>query len=100
MFGSRRGAEESVTCIACGTRVDREDAREYDKDGDRWDRVGKEFEYLCRACHRNLCHQPRDELESLLVEIGDGEDLSQQAFLERYYGVVEDRYGSAEEPES
>jgi hypothetical protein len=91
---------KTVVCIACGTSLHRSEAREYDKEGDRWSRRGKEFEHLCKKCYRTLCHQPRDELEALLVEVGDDEHLSQRAFLERYYGAVEERYGSAEEPES
>ena len=99
--GSDGGRDrKTVVCIACGTSLLRSEAREYDKEGDRWSRHGKEFEHLCKECYRNLCHQPRDELEALLVEIGDEEDHSQQSFLERYYGIVEERYGSAEEPES
>ncbi|WP_299331103.1 DUF7562 family protein [Haloplanus sp.] len=96
------GDGETVVCIACGTSLCRSDAREYDKEGDRWSRRGKEFEHLCKSCYRNLCHQPRDELEALLVDVAGDEGLSQGAFLERYYGAVEERYGSAdpEEPES
>ena len=96
MFGSRRGDGDGVTCVACGTKVDREDAREYDKEGDRWDRAGKEFEYLCRSCHRELCHQPRGELEGLLTEIDAGEN-GDGTFLEWYCGLVEERYGPIEE---
>jgi hypothetical protein len=91
---------KTVVCIACGTSLLRSEAREYDKEGDRWSRHGKEFEHLCKECYRNLCHQPRDELEALLVDIAADDGLSQRAFLERYYGAVEERYGSAEEPES
>jgi len=99
--GSDGGRDrKTVVCIACGTSLRRSDAREYDKEGDRWSRHGKEFEHLCKECYRTLCHQPRDELEALLVEVGEGEQLSQGDFLERYYGAVEERYGSAEEPES
>jgi hypothetical protein len=79
--------------------VSRSEAREYDKEGNRWDRYGKEFEHLCKECHRDLCHQPRDELESLLTEIESG-DADREEFLARYFGTVEERYGSAEEPES
>jgi len=101
----RSGSDSSqdrttVVCIACGSSLLRSEAREYDKEGDRWSRHGKEFEHLCKECYRTLCHQPRDELESLLVDIGEGETLSQGAFLERYYSTVEERYGSPEEPES
>lgn len=101
--GSDGGRDrKTVVCIACGTSLRRSDAREYDKEGDRWSRRGKEFEHLCKACYRSLCHQPRDGLESLLVDVADGEDLDRSAFIERYYGAVEERSGSAgpEEPES
>ncbi|MFD1632205.1 DUF7562 family protein [Haloplanus ruber] len=94
------GDGKTVVCIACGTSLRRADAREYDKEGDRWNRRGKDFEHLCKECYRNLCHQPRDELEALLVDIADDEALSRSDFLERYYGAVEERYDSAEEPES
>jgi len=94
------GDGKTVVCIACGSSLRRSDAREYDKEGDRWSRRGKDFEHLCKECYRNLCHQPRDELEALLVDIADGEELSRSDFLERYYGAVEERYGSAEGPES
>jgi hypothetical protein len=95
MFGTRSGREE-VTCLGCGVSVDRGDAREYDKHGDRWDRGDKEFEYLCKPCHRELCHQPRDELEELLLEAGAG-DRSRSAFLTRYARLVEERYGRLED---
>lgn len=96
MFGSRRDREETVTCIACGASVPRTDAREYDKHGDRWDRHDKDFEFLCKPCDRGLCHQPRDELETLLIEVGAGE-RSREEFLEWYAAVVEERYGPVEE---
>ncbi|PSQ18023.1 hypothetical protein BRD00_05990 [Halobacteriales archaeon QS_8_69_26] len=96
MFGSGRDGKDPVTCIACGTRTVREDAREYDKHGDRWDRVDKEFEYLCKACHRELCHQPRDKLEGLLGEVDAGEN-DDDTFLEWYCGLVEERYGRVED---
>ena len=67
MWGSRESS--TVTCIACGRSVARSSAREYDKEGDRWSRAGKEFEYLCKACHGDLCHQPREDLETLLARI-------------------------------
>jgi hypothetical protein len=82
MFGSRDRPAE-VTCIACGETVPRTDAREYDKHGDRFDRRGKEFEYLCKPCYRDLCHQPRGELEDLLVESGAGE-AGREEFLREY----------------
>ena len=90
MWGSRES--DTVTCIACGRSVSRSDAREYDKEGDRWERRDKEFEHVCKQCHRELCHQPRDELERLLVDIDAG-GLSREEFLHRYVGAVEERYG-------
>jgi hypothetical protein len=95
---SNRG-RKTVVCIACGTSVLRSEAREYDKEGNRWERYGKEFEHLCKGCYRDLCHQPREELESLLVSLEDG-NCNREEFLARYYGAVEERYGSPEEPES
>ena len=97
MWRSRSNRDrKTVVCIACGTSVLRSEAREYDKEGNRWDRHGKEFEHLCKGCYRELCHQPRDELEALLEEI-EGESLSRNEFLDRYYGAVEERYGPPEE---
>ena len=72
-----------VTCIACGETVSRSEAREYDKEGDRYDRSDKEFEYLCKPCHREINHQPRGDLEQLLAESGAG-DVSREEFLARY----------------
>ena len=98
MWGSRRSKGARVTCIACGDSVARSAAREYDKHGDRWERTGKEFEHLCKGCYRTLCHQPRGELEALLIEARDGSRRdTQEAFLERYAELVEDRYGPLEE---
>lgn len=88
----------TVVCIACGESVLRADAREYDKEGNRWDRHGKEFEHLCKECHRDLCHQPRDGLESLLLGI-EQDDLGREEFLSRYLGAVEEQYDSAGERE-
>ena len=97
MWRSRTNRDrKTVVCIACGTSLLRSEAREYDKEGNRWDRYGKEFEHLCKECYRDLCFQPRDELESLLVEIEE-EGLSRGEFLARYLGAVRKRYGSAEE---
>ena len=82
MWGSRgRGTE--VTCIACGSTVERSDAREYDKHGDRFDRADKEFEFLCKPCYRDISHQPRGDLEDVLEESGAGE-TSRAEFIERY----------------
>jgi hypothetical protein len=84
MWGSRdRGGRTEVTCIACGADLQRSDAREYDKHGDRYDRRDKEFEYLCKPCYRDLCHQPREGLEDDLVVSGAGEQ-SRDAFLAAY----------------
>ena len=100
MWGSRRHREATVTCIACGDSVVRSAAREYDKHGDRWERTGKEFEHLCKECYRDLCHQPRGELEALLLEARDGSERdTQEAFLERYAELVEERYGPLVERE-
>lgn len=123
MWRSRSGGNRTtVECIACGASVPRPKAREYDKEGDRWSRAGKEFEYLCKACHGDLCHQPREDLEALLARIereaaaeaeqegdggrdegrhgaaaGDGSDgsdgLSRAEFIRRYVEAVERRQG-------
>ncbi|MFB6149380.1 MAG: hypothetical protein ABEJ48_06915 [Halobacteriales archaeon] len=95
MWRSRRD-RDSVTCPACGRSLTRSGAREYDKHGDRWDRDEKSFEYLCKSCHSALCHQNRDELESLLTEIDAG-SVERAEFLARYCATVEERYGSLEE---
>jgi hypothetical protein len=104
MLGSRRDRDgNSVMCIACGQTLPRSDAREYDKEGDRWSRHGKEFEYLCKECHSDLCHQPRDELESLLVDVEDatGEDsLSSEEFVSEYQREVVARYGELEDADA
>jgi hypothetical protein len=92
--GSGRGDE--VTCIACGDAVSREDAREYDKYGDRWDRRDKTFEYLCKPCHRECCHQPRAGLEALLADAGAGE-RDRETFLAHFAELVRERHG-VEEP--
>ncbi|MDS0475343.1 hypothetical protein [Natrinema sp. 1APR25-10V2] len=91
-----RNRTETVTCLACGTERPRDEAREYDKYGDRWDRADKTFEHLCKSCHRELCHHPRDELEALLVDLEAGE-RSREAFLASYLAAVEERYGTLEE---
>ncbi|WP_257301090.1 hypothetical protein [Haloarchaeobius sp. FL176] len=75
--------DEQVTCIACGDEVARDDAREYDKHGDRWSRDGKQFEYLCKPCYRECCHQNRDGLEEKLVAADAGR-TDQRTFLRRF----------------
>ena len=85
-----------MTCIACGESLQRSAAREYDKLGDRWDRRDKEFEYLCKSCYRDLCHQPRDGLEDVLVD-ADAGAVDREAFLASFARAVEDRHGSIEE---
>ena len=88
MWHPRRGRDRrTVTCIACGDSLLREDAREYDKEGDRWDRRDKEFEYLCTDCDDELCHQSRDGLESLICDI-EADGLSREEFLARYTDAV------------
>lgn len=82
-----RSRTKTVTCIACGESVPSEQAREYDKQGDRWDREDKRFEYLCKPCHGELNHQPRRELEGLLVEVDAGE-RTRDEFLEWYCALV------------
>jgi hypothetical protein len=89
MWGSRDRTTQ-VTCIACGETVSRRDAREYDKEGDRYDRVDKEFEYLCKPCHGDIDTQPRGNLESLLTESGAGE-VDRGEFLERYAELATER---------
>ncbi|WP_247002565.1 DUF7562 family protein [Halosolutus gelatinilyticus] len=91
-----RNRTRSVTCLACGSEVERSTAREYDKYGDRWNRADKEFEHLCKPCYNDLCHHPRAELEALLVELEAGEH-DRAEFLPRYLATVEERYGTLEE---
>jgi hypothetical protein len=83
------GSDRQVTCIACGETVEREDAREYDKHGDRWSREGKTFEFLCKPCHRECCHQNRDGLEETLVA-ADAGGADRETFLERYCELAAD----------
>ena len=90
------GDDGTVTCPACGRTVDREDAREYDKYGDRFDRRGKSFEHLCKPCHDDLCLQDREGLETTLVEIGAGKHADAE-FFERFAAESEGRDGSIEE---
>lgn len=77
-----------VTCIACGTQLPRSEAREYDKLGDRWDRQEKQFEFMCKPCHGDVCHFPREGLEATLIDAGAG-TVSRDAFLRRYFELAE-----------
>lgn len=98
MFGSRQDREE-VVCIACGDALTRGDAREYDKEGNRWNRQNKRFEYLCKACYRELDHQPRADLEETLVAVeravreepaAGAEQPARREFLSQYFDRVGD----------
>ncbi len=80
-------SDETVCCIACGTDVPRTDAREYDKHGNRFEREDKQFEFLCKPCHKEYSHQPRNELEATLVEAGAG-TTDDTTFLKRYVAIV------------
>ena len=96
MWPTRR-ERRTVACIACGTSLTRDDAREYDKHGDRWDRDGKTFEYLCKPCFRELSNASRDGLEARLVEAGAG-TADRETFLARYLAAEgEDPGGSDRE---
>lgn len=90
MWRRSEGSEESVVCIACGDELAREQAREYDKEGDRWDRRDKEFEYLCKRCYGDLTHQPRQGLEATLTAI-EATGESPEAFVRRYLDAVDER---------
>ena len=96
MWGWRKRGADRVDCVACGASVDRSSAREYDKEGDRWTREEKEFEHVCKPCYRELCHQPRAELEGLLVDIEREGRMDRDEFLRRYDELVTERYGSLE----
>lgn len=99
MWRSRTNSgRQTVICIACGSSILQSDAREYDKEGDRWERRNKVFEHVCKPCHSDLCRQPRDGLEALLVDVGAGE-VSQEAFLGRYLAAVETERDSPEDAE-
>jgi len=93
--GSDSGTEQ-VACVACGAEVERDEAREYDKHGDRWERRDKEFEFLCKPCYRECCHQPRGSLESDLVRAEAG-DVDRETFFAQFHEVVTD--GTHEERE-
>lgn len=79
--------DHPVVCIACGEHILRSAAREYDKYGDRWEREGKSFEYVCKPCFRELTKQPRDDLESTLVGAGAGR-VSDDEFFRRFASLV------------
>jgi hypothetical protein len=91
----RSASDSSVTCIACDEEVPRSQAREYDKHGDRWERRDKQFEFLCKSCYRECCHQPREGLESILVRAEAGR-ADRETFLAQYHEAVDD---AGEEPE-
>lgn len=93
MFSSESSTQE-VTCIACGETLNRSAAREYDKYGNRWERSGKEFEYLCKPCDKASSHLPRDGLEALLISADAGE-TDTQSFLCRYLDLVSDTDSSS-----
>jgi len=82
--------ERTVTCIACGRDLKRSAAREYDKFGDRWDRAGKTFEYLCKPCFSALGKRRRADLEPTLERAGAGR-VSDREFLARYLAAAEEQ---------
>ena len=88
MFSNTSSAQE-VTCIACGETLPRSAAREYDKYGNRWERSGKEFEFLCKPCDKASSHVPRDGLEEVLIRADAGE-TDTESFLHRYLYLVSD----------
>ena len=83
-----RATQRTVTCIACGRELPREDAREYDKYGDRWSRDGKSFEFLCKPCFRDLTKVRRADLEADLAVAGAGQ-VDDAEFLARYLGRLD-----------
>ncbi len=85
--GRRSRDRQTVSCPACGESVPRSEAREYDKEGNRWERHNKSFEHFCKDCFRELCHQPRGNLEATLSDIHEA-GLSQSEFLRRYLESV------------
>lgn len=87
LFRTRAAAQ--VTCIGCGESVPEDDAFEYDKHGDIWRREGKEFEYFCKPCYREYCHQNRDGLEELLVAAGAGR-TDRETFLRQFCALLAD----------
>jgi hypothetical protein len=96
MWRSRSSTE--VTCIACGTELARSDAREYDRYGDRWGRRDRDFEYLCKPCYRECCHQPRDGLEETLARAGAGE-TDRDTFLTQFHDAVGNKESETTDPE-
>lgn len=95
----RHRSPDTVVCIACGAVVAREQAREYDRMGDRWERAGKRFEFLCKPCHVLECHLPRAELEDTLEAVGSEHD-SPGAFVTAYYQAVRAEGGGEERPKA
>lgn len=91
MWNRRPGEERAfVTCIACGDHVSRERAREYDKFGNRWDRSGKHFEFLCKRCDAERCRQPRGDLEDILSDI-EASTATRSAFIAAFTERVRER---------
>lgn len=86
--GRPNRGKQTVSCPACGESIARSEAREYDKEGDRWERHNKSFEHFCKRCFRELCHQPRRDLESTLTDIQEP-GISQSEFLARYIAAVD-----------
>lgn len=79
----RSSAEQSVVCIACGEVLARSNAREYDKHGDRWERDGKQFEFLCKPCYRTSGQYSREGLEETLIAANAGE-VTDEEFLKAF----------------
>jgi len=96
MWRRSKESGDTVVCIACGEELAREQAREYDKEGDRWDRRDKEFEYLCKACYGDLTHQPRKGLEETLEAI-EGRNQDAAEFARQYQRAVARDADEAEE---
>jgi len=88
----RWGSEnDPVTCISCGVSIERSDAREYDKHGDRWDREGKEFEYLCSPVSATS-RSTRDRTRGGPRGRGAGQ-VSDEEFVTRFLTEREERPG-------
>jgi len=86
LWGSTSGKE--VTCIACGQTLDRQESREYDKYGNRWNREGKTFEYLCKPCDREYCNQNRDGLEEILIAADAGR-TDRETFIRQFCELMD-----------